>query len=222
MATSPAATATRAVSIPLFIGIALMPYIFVWFLIRKGHSTVARVLGFGWLAIVLLMVARAGHAPIAPGASSSETSAPSSQASDGTSWQYSEEVDQMRGGKERRAQVESTNQLSFDFPYGGGSTGSLIVRQSPKFGFDIMVRISKGQFVCHQFTGGHISVKFDDGPIQKFGCTDAADGSSNVIFLEGAKRFLAELKRSKRAVIEAEFFREGVRQMEFNTAGLNW
>lgn len=39
----------RKVGILLLIGILLLPIIFAWFLLRKGYSTPARVLGFGWL-----------------------------------------------------------------------------------------------------------------------------------------------------------------------------
>lgn len=45
----------RKVSIPLCIGIVVMPYIFAWFLLRKGHSQQSRILGFGWLAVLVAM-----------------------------------------------------------------------------------------------------------------------------------------------------------------------
>jgi hypothetical protein len=41
----------RKVGILLFIGIVFLPIIFAWLLLRKGHTTLARVLGFGWLLI---------------------------------------------------------------------------------------------------------------------------------------------------------------------------
>lgn len=44
----------RIPSLPLFLGNVVLPFIFVWFLLRKGYSTRARVIGFGWLAIYLL------------------------------------------------------------------------------------------------------------------------------------------------------------------------
>ncbi|MFT4179272.1 MAG: hypothetical protein QM612_07390 [Thermomonas sp.] len=47
---------TRKVGILLFIGILFLPYIFVWFLLRKGHSTLARTLGFGWLLLLFWLV----------------------------------------------------------------------------------------------------------------------------------------------------------------------
>lgn len=46
---------TRSVGILLFLGIAVVPVVFVWFLLRKGHSTLARVLGFAWLGLTLAL-----------------------------------------------------------------------------------------------------------------------------------------------------------------------
>lgn len=44
----------RRVSIGLGIGIALAPFIFAWFLLREGYSTLARGAGFGWLGFFAL------------------------------------------------------------------------------------------------------------------------------------------------------------------------
>lgn len=49
-----AAEPTRKISVPLLIGIIFLPFIFSWFLLREGYSTVARVVALGWAAIALL------------------------------------------------------------------------------------------------------------------------------------------------------------------------
>lgn len=49
----------------LGIDIFFLPIVFVWFLLRDGHSTMARVVGFGWTLLIVVMVI---------GSSSSETS----------------------------------------------------------------------------------------------------------------------------------------------------
>lgn len=48
--------AHRKVSIPLGIGILFLPYIFAWFLLRRGYSTTARVVGFGWLVLIAVII----------------------------------------------------------------------------------------------------------------------------------------------------------------------
>ncbi len=44
----------RPVGALLGIGIFLFPLIFVWFLLRAGYSTMARVIGFAWTALTLV------------------------------------------------------------------------------------------------------------------------------------------------------------------------
>lgn len=53
--TAPIAPAPRKVSFLLATGIVFLPGIFVWFLLRKGHSTAAIVIGFGWTLFVLAL-----------------------------------------------------------------------------------------------------------------------------------------------------------------------
>jgi len=85
-----------------------------------------------------------------------------------------------------------------------------------------MVAIGSGQLTCHSMSGGRIAVKFDDGPIRNYGCNRPSDGSTEVIFIGNQQQFLSQLRRARRVVIEAEFFREGRQQLVFNVAGLNW
>lgn len=46
----------RNVSIPLIIGIVLVPYIFAWFLLRHGYSKQSRMMGLGWLALLVTII----------------------------------------------------------------------------------------------------------------------------------------------------------------------
>lgn len=46
----------RKVSPSLGLGIFFFPMIFAWFTLRKGHTTLARVLSFIWLAVILINV----------------------------------------------------------------------------------------------------------------------------------------------------------------------
>lgn len=47
----------RNVSFLLGIGILFIPFVFVWFLLRNGHSLLARIVGFGWLILGVLAMA---------------------------------------------------------------------------------------------------------------------------------------------------------------------
>lgn len=48
----PAPKRSRRVSRALFIGVLLMPVIFVWFLMRRGYSTTAQAIGVAWLGVI--------------------------------------------------------------------------------------------------------------------------------------------------------------------------
>ncbi len=45
----------RKVGVALGIGILFVPYFFAWFLLRRGHSQLARIIGFLWLGFVILV-----------------------------------------------------------------------------------------------------------------------------------------------------------------------
>ena len=44
----------RKVGFWLGLGILLVPYVFVWFLLRKGYSKTARIISFLWLIVLFL------------------------------------------------------------------------------------------------------------------------------------------------------------------------
>ena len=69
--------------------------------------------------------------------------------------------------------------------------------------------------------GGAIQVKFDEGSVRTYTCRTPSDGMTNVISVWPSRRFVEALKRSHRAIIEAEFT-EGEQQLAFNKTGLKW
>jgi hypothetical protein len=138
-----------------------------------------------------------------------------------TNWDYQTRKDEMRGTSSKLAQVTSDNTVDLDFPY-GEVHGQLWIRQRPEDGLNVAFEVEKGQILCNSFEESYISIKFDNGPIQKFRCTEASDGSDNVAFLGNEHRVLSDLEKSKRAIVEAEFYQQGRKQFTFETAGLNW
>ena len=47
----------RRVGVLLGIGILFMPYLFGWLTLRKGHTSTARIVTFGWLGVVAIALA---------------------------------------------------------------------------------------------------------------------------------------------------------------------
>ncbi|MET0773963.1 MAG: hypothetical protein ABWZ65_00535 [Pseudomonas mandelii] len=51
----PASNGVRPVELWLKLMIFFLPPFFVWFLLRRGHSLGQRLLGFGWLGLMILL-----------------------------------------------------------------------------------------------------------------------------------------------------------------------
>jgi hypothetical protein len=137
-----------------------------------------------------------------------------------SNWSYSEQKDEMRGAVTKTARVSATKPIHLDFPY-GESTPELVIRQDPKFGFDIYVT-ANGQFLCRSYDDDVVSVKFDSGPITSWACAEADGGSSDIVFISNGRSFLAKLKKAKKVIIEADMYEAGRQQMTFDVGGLEW
>lgn len=145
-------------------------------------------------------------------------------------WIVSYNKDEMRGTAQRFIQTESDNAVDFDFPYNGGSRMAIVLRSKktelkgdqkaenlqPS---EALLVISKGQFSCHSFNDCHVSVKFDDGEIQKYSMSEAGDGSSDVIFFDKSSSFIKNIKSHKKVIIEANFYQAGNKQFKFSLEG---
>lgn len=135
-------------------------------------------------------------------------------------WVYSDEEDKMTSKKKYYAVLTANDELVFDFPYDGGSVASLMIRR--KRGEDnALLKVSKGQFI-HDYEGGSIKVRFGNSKPSTYAISRPSDQSSDLVFIDNASRFISNLKKYKKLLIEAEFYNEGVRQIEFNIEGFKW
>lgn len=140
------------------------------------------------------------------------------------SWRYKETKDEMRNKTSYFASKTSNNTIELSFPYQGGSSITLMLRKHSEYGDDVMFTLSKGQFSC-RIDGCNISVKFDDGNIEKYEVSEAESGSNDVLFLSGRKsmkKFMDKLKSAKKMVIEFPIYDYGRAQFTFDTQGLEW
>lgn len=72
----PAQAVSRSVGFWLGVGIFLFPLIFVWFLLRQGHSTTSRIIGFAWLALIVVAMASGDRPASRPSVTASNQSQP--------------------------------------------------------------------------------------------------------------------------------------------------
>lgn len=132
-------------------------------------------------------------------------------------WNTSTETDEMRGTTNIWTYIISDNVEYFDFPYNGGSTLRLDVRYMKKYGTDVMLSISKGQFGGNEYNGtNYVTFKFDDGDLKKYYFNTANDGSTDCIFLKKKSELISKLKKAKTIMIEAPFFDSGNKVFKFN------
>ena len=137
-----------------------------------------------------------------------------------SSWKSSDDTDEMTGATTQWMCTVSKNSLDFSFPYNGGATGELCIRKENK-SLDVYVTINPGQFMCG-FEDCVVKLKFDDSPVATFTAIEANDGRSNTLFIRSEQRVLAKLKKSKRLKLQARYFQEGDRVLDFDTDGLVW
>lgn len=135
-------------------------------------------------------------------------------------WEYEETIDKMNETKTKIASIEANEELLFDFPYDGGSTAKIVLRNK-NGNTNVFLTISKGQFIT-QYDNRYIKTKFDNQKPKTQSVSESSDGSSDILFINSEKTFISKLKNSKKLIIEAEFYQEGLKQMEFNTEGLDW
>lgn len=131
-------------------------------------------------------------------------------------WQYYSGHDEMTSKFYKRAAQTSENLVSFRFPYGKNQRGNLVLREHPRYGFDAIIDFDSAQIKC-RYDGCSIKVRFDDQPLVRWNVSKPSDGSSDIVFLRNSKGFLERLKTSKKVLIEMEFYRDGVRVLEFST-----
>lgn len=127
-------------------------------------------------------------------------------------WEEKSEKDPMSDKMSYFATIESDNEEQFQFPYDGGSRLIICVRKSPKFGEDVILKITKGQLLSSEFqTNNQLNVRFDDNPAKKYRTVDPADLSPDQLFLKNAKDFIANAKKAKTIRIEVPVYQEGMR-----------
>lgn len=179
---------------------------------------VTNLLSFAVIALFFVAAVASSSSDDSNSSSKSEESASSE---DRPNWKYSEEEDVMTGEKRYFASSTSTNKIDFEFPYNGGSRFYLTVRNMGKSN-EVILQVSKGQFMTSISGSQSCRVKFDDEQPLKFTYNSAADGSSEVIFFNNSKNFLTKLRTAKKVMIEAPFYSAGNQIIYFDVEGLEW
>lgn len=135
-----------------------------------------------------------------------------------TPWQYTSNPDSMGKGTVYYAANVSTNTLDFKFPYTGEQHATLTLRKHPRQGNDVLFSIERGQFVC-MIDRCSVLVRFDDGDSVRFNAVEPSDHSTTALFLTPFDKFYSRMQKAKRVRIQADFYQEGSRTLDFDVAG---
>ncbi|MBU2167296.1 MAG: hypothetical protein KKF88_05615 [Alphaproteobacteria bacterium] len=161
---------------------------------------------------VAVVVAESAAADVAP-------AEPPPPASD---WTYRDRRDAMTDRLTRYACTTSTNRARLTWPY-SPVTAELCIRQSPTYGLDVYVALNgDGQIICRSYRNCTIRIRFGEGAQQSFSAGDAADGSSNIVFVTNAQRFVASAQSVDTIKVQLTFYEAGDQVLEFDTANLEW
>ena len=131
--------------------------------------------------------------------------------------EYRSSEDKMTSKKINHASIVAQEKLYFAFPYEWGTFVVFNVREKNN-GTDIMLSITKWQFAS-SYSNPSVTIRFDDKKAKKYTISNPSDGSYDMIFIDWEKDIIKNLKISKKMLIEASFYNEGTKQLEFNVSG---
>jgi len=133
-------------------------------------------------------------------------------------WSREESVDPMTGKPVVNLHNRSNHSFPLDFPHRGMHYAYIVVRKHPRYGTDAMITVDDGQLHC-QYRNCRILVRFDQGKPTSFSVSGAADNSSDTWFIDNTSRFISQLSSAKNVIVELQFYRQGIRELKFETTG---
>ena len=127
-----------------------------------------------------------------------------------STWDFTIDKDPMTDTKNIWATIRSDNYIIQDFPYGGNTYASITVRYMKKYGYDVLIQITKGQINGRSYSGtDYITARFDGGTPKKFYFNESADGSTETIFIRSRSDFISRCKKAKDIVIDIPIYQNG-------------
>jgi hypothetical protein len=134
-------------------------------------------------------------------------------------WTYEKTVDKT-GVTVYNASVTSSNLLQFAYPYTGGSTATLVIREKDGSA-QAYIEVANGQF-NRSFQNGSARIRFDGKAPVTYSLVAAANGRANIVFFDSERRLINQIKGAKNMAVQVVFDGQPTRQIEFRTADLRW
>lgn len=137
-------------------------------------------------------------------------------------WHYFASTDPMTSRTSRTAQIESENVVNFDFPYQGAQRATLILRDHPTHGRDVIFQIERGQLLCNSYEGCSVRIRFDEAKAEMWNASPPSDNSSTVLFVRNESRFVQRLRAAKVVRVQVSAYEEGAPTFEFEVGGFDY
>lgn len=139
-----------------------------------------------------------------------------------SNWSYDRRRDEVRNGDVLTASISSENSANLEFPYQGDNYLNLTIRKHPEYGLDVIIRVDKGQILCHSYSEPCSGTMNIDGRTERLTFFESADNDSSVVFASYPAALIKKLKNSNSVIIELPFFQNGNVQFKFKSKGLEW
>ena len=141
-----------------------------------------------------------------------------------SSWVVDTKNNAMTGKPTKFASIQSSNSLSLAYPYGGENRGHITIRKYAGKPEDVLFSFDEGQSICRSYsTDCRVVVRFDENTPMNFSGQGPSDGSSNVIFLTPAQKFITGSKKSKHIKVSLDVYKNGIQILDFNSVNaLEW
>ena len=138
-------------------------------------------------------------------------------------WEYRDYEDKASGKTASKASLLSENKINLSFPYQGSQNGTLSVRNHPRWGKNIYLKIEQGQILSidgYSYDNKYFLVRFDDGDVKKWNYVGSSDQSSDIIFISNEKKFLKQLTAANKIYITINLYQDGQYTFVFDPKGL--
>ena len=138
-------------------------------------------------------------------------------------WEYKDYEDKASGKTASKASLLSENKINLSFPYQGSQNGTLSVRNHPRWGKNIYLKIEQGQILSidgYSYDNKYFLVRFDDGDVKKWNYVGSSDQSSDIIFISNEKKFLKQLTAASKIYITINLYQDGQYTFVFDPKGL--
>jgi hypothetical protein len=123
-------------------------------------------------------------------------------------WDFYIEKDQMTDSKNIWARITSDNYITQEFPYEGQTRATITVRYMKKYGYDVLIQISKGQMNGREYySTNYVTARFDEGSPKKYYFNESSDGDSKVVFLRKTGDFIKNCKSAKDIKIDLPYIK---------------